>query len=392
MSHVSRLGLSQLDALLRECRATGVHRLHIEFDGSAARVRLRQPDGLDTRRFDPADALADALTQLRASGIDPRSDGGEDGDPLTCSLTLSDGRTLSIELWHVRASGGDSWQLLLHAQLPACTSLDRLVRDRVARERIQATLSRRRGLVVIAGDEPERLQPLANALAACCIAPDRKVLRIQTEVRQTLPGAVQVPLSSIDPARQAATCRALLSHDADVIVADAVLPPGIGQLLDALSSHRLVVRELRTSVEGDLLSGLRANGGEGPWVAEHLQLALRVDLVRRLCPACARPIVPPIDDGTTTGISPARQLLALSLNRFAVADGCEACHDSGVGRVELRVDATGIDERMRDLLRCDDFDGAQRALDAARRLPDYALALMRKGELSLQEAARLGVH
>ncbi len=258
--------------------------------------------------------------------------------------------------------------------------------DAVAQAALIPLTLRPNGILLVTGPTGSGKTTTLYATVTRLNAPERKVITVEDPIEYQLDGINQIQVKPQIGLGFAEALRSILRQDPDVIM--------IGEIRDletariavqaALTGH-LVLATLHTNSAAAAISRLRDMGIAEYLIAATLVGAVAQRLVRRLCPACARP-----DAG---GASLARQLdPGAPAARYCMPTGCEACAGIGYrGRTGV-IEVLAIDDTTRHLILS---QGDERAVEQAavaagmRSLRAHGLAKAAAGETSLAEVARV---
>ncbi len=370
-----------LEAAVR-FRASGVD---FEPGSDGGRVRFRV-DGVLQHFLDlPAQAYVRTVARLKNV---LRVEGGEAEHRHGARLTIEGPKGL-VEARVLVTDGEDGERVAVRLlDPPARFALDRLALMPVDRNRVDALLENRDGIVLITG--PARSGKTTFIYAALNAFNDgkRSIATLENPIDVRLPGISQ---NQYDPADGpfADVLQRLLNLDPEVVYA--------GELRD-LPTARTVVR---TGVTGrlvfasvhtpDALTGLTRLvdlGIEPARLAESLRGVVSLRLVRRLCRDCARP---------TTGSDdlPSRErrlaeVVGVLPPRFAV--GCPKCLGTGYRALLVLPEILLVTGEVREALeRGGTPESLEKAARSAKMRPfeEGGLEWVRGGETSLQEIERV---
>ena len=175
--------------------------------------------------------------------------------------------------------------------------------------------------------------------------PDKKIITVEDPVEYELPGINQVMVKADIGMTFAAALRAMLRQAPNIIM--------IGEIRDfetaeiairaSLTGH-LVFSTLHTNDAGGAVTRLLDMGVEPFLVASSLEAVVAQRLVRRLCPACKRPVKDPDLTFLRSVGFPIDKIEGATLHEAA---GCEKCRMTGfrgrTGLYELLTITEGIE-------------------------------------------------
>ncbi len=171
---------------------------------------------------------------------------------------------------------------------------------------------------------------------------------------------------------------------ADALTADIDDRIAADRAVQAALAGRLVLAKVQAENAVGAIAGLRALKVEPFLIASTLRAVLAQRRLRRLCPHCRRPVQAAAGLSARLGFDPGAIVYR--------AEGCDACGGEGTLGCIFLFEAVEIDIAMRRLIGSGG-DSPILAGQAYRDRPDLggaARALVRKGEISGEDAVRLG--
>lgn len=251
-------------------------------------------------------------------------------------------------------------------------------------DRLHALLDRPHGMILVTGPTGSGKTTTLYAALDRLRRPEVKILTVEDPVEVVMEGVNQVQVRPEIDLDYAATLRAFLRQDPDILM--------IGEIRDrdtadiamraALTGH-LVLSTLHTNSALGAFTRLRDIGIEPFLTASTVIATLAQRLVRKLCAHCAAP----------------RALSASEHDLFArhamaapaeVRDpvGCAHCGSTGWRGRHLVIELVEVDEPLRAAIRDDRVDALGRQPGTAS-LASHGLALVAAGTTSLDEVRRV---
>lgn len=205
-------------------------------------------------------------------------------------------------------------------------------------ETINKSLSRPHGIILVTGPTGSGKSTSLSAFIRKINHPERRIITVEDPVEYEIPGINQTQVKPEVGLNFAAALRHILRQDPDVIM--------IGEIRDRETADIAI----RASLTGHLvLSTLHTNDAPGaltrlidmeiePFlIASSVELVIAQRLVRRLCPACAKP--QKFEPGQLESILATLHLNAEEIKhaeKVKAPVGCDACRNLGYrGRVAI---------------------------------------------------------
>ncbi len=217
---------------------------------------------------------------------------------------------------------------------------------------------------------------------------ERNISTAEDPVEINLEGVNQVPVNARIGLTFAATLRAFLRQDPDVIMVGEIRDLETAEIaIKASQTGHMVLSTLHTNSAPETLTRLRNMGIPSFNLATSVSLIIAQRLARRLCTACRQPLKIPEAALYEIGFTP--KLVAKA--QIFKAVGCEKCNGGYKGRVGIYEVVPVTDGISRIIM----ADGNSIAIaDQARKegfnsLRESALVKVAKGMTSLEEANRV---
>ena len=251
-------------------------------------------------------------------------------------------------------------------------------------ERLHSLLDRPHGMILVTGPTGSGKTTTLYAALDRLRRPEVKILTVEDPVEVVMEGVNQVQVRPEIDLDYAATLRAFLRQDPDILM--------IGEIRDrdtadiamraALTGH-LVLSTLHTNSALGAFTRLRDIGIEPFLTASTVIATMAQRLVRRLCPSCA----------ITRAPSPSESRLFVQHGLVppeTVHDplGCEACGGTGWRGRHLVTELVEVDEPLRAAIRDDCVEALARQ-PMVDSLAGHGLSLVAAGTTSLDEVRRV---
>ncbi len=361
---------SLLRRLVMEATITGARTIHVEPSEDGWQVRLRRASGLTSRRIGYGSDLGPRLARVYRCAPDLTVPGGH--------------HRIKISIEEIGTFDGASWIIRTRAIPRVVPTLDDIVGDHVTRHRLRQVLDQPSGLVVLSGDNAASTALLRAAIAQYCVAPDRRVLRLEESPECHPPGSIgclMTPELRDNPLRVA-------DLDADVIVIGDIKvdPVGISRLARHTSDTSLVVLSFEADDIETTLARLKELDADHHWAAHRAIAVIRHDELALLCTSCREPVnktQPMVEDQVS-------DWLQSMMYPTKEAHGCDACHHSGIGGTVDIIDVLTLNDALREELRQDQRSAVCQQLEYQRLAPSSLARSVRAGLIDQREAERIG--
>ena len=253
-----------------------------------------------------------------------------------------------------------------------------------------------RQVLAVVGESGSGKSTTLYASLARVVNPTRNVLSVEDPVEYLIPGVRQVKLSHKFRVEDA--IRSILRHDPDVVM--------VGEMRDAVTADlaiklantgHLTFSTLHTNDSASAITRLYNMGIEPFLIANALTLVASQRLVRVLCPDCKQedPRPDPILLGRV-GVT-LKDLSKARVYRQGDERECATCGGTGYRGRRAVVEVMPVTEEIRRLI----LMGSEvidevairevAAIQGMHTLLEAAIALVRDGTTSLQEAASVGI-
>ena len=265
--------------------------------------------------------------------------------------------------------------------------LDELELPAAELARFKRLVAQRDGIVVVTGPTGSGKTTTLYAALNDVARGELNVTTIEDPVEYELAGITQIQVDARRQVTFAATLRAVLRQDPDVIFVGEIRDAETAEVAAhaALTGH-LVLTTLHTNDAVGVIARLADLGLDRGAIAASVRGVAAQRLVRRLCPDCAAPWAPPFTPDEerlrrAAGVDPARR-----------AVGCDKCGRTGYrGRIAVP-EVFGVSETIAEQI----ANGASHAAllktaraEGMRLMLDVGLDKAVRGDTSLQELERV---
>ena len=298
-------------------------------------------------------------------------------------LTVA-GRDVDVRVSTSPIAHGESIVLRLLGRSEVPLDLERLGLPEAALARLCHALDRPHGIILLTGPTGSGKTTTLYAAINRLRRPDVKILTVEDPVEVLLEGVNQVQVRPEIDLSYAATLRAFLRQDPDILMIGEIRDEETAEiaLRAALTGH-LVLSTLHTNSAIGAFTRLADIGIEPYLTASTVIAAIAQRLIRALCTSC-RTSRPP-DPGERAlfeqaGMTPPAQIFESA--------GCAHCAETGYrGRLPL-IEILEVDETIREHIRAGDVESFVDERPALDTLLGHGLSLVAEGRTSLAEVER----
>lgn len=294
------------------------------------------------------------------------------------------GRDVDVRVSTSPTSHGESIVLRLLGRAEAPLNLDELGLPHGAYAKLTRALDRPHGIVLLTGPTGSGKTTTLYAALSRLRRPDVKILTVEDPVEMLLEGVNQVQVRPEIDLSYAATLRAFLRQDPDILMIGEIRDQETAEIAmrAALTGH-LVLSTLHTNSALGAYTRLEDIGVEPYLTASTVLATVAQRLVRMLCASCKSSRAP--DDNEQALYRQAGLPVPACLHD---AIGCDACSQSGyVGR-RLLIEVVDADETLKRAIRDGKAESVAAELPVAETLLGHGLALVAEGATSLAEVQR----
>jgi general secretion pathway protein E len=371
-----------INGIIADATRNGVSDIHIEPYETGLVVRMRI-DGVlrETMRMPPhvAPIVVSRIKVMARLDIAERRV-PQDG---RMGLTLG-GKLLDVRVSTLPARSGERVVLRILDKENAGIDLTALGLTPSLHAMLADALAEPNGIILVTG--PTGSGKTTSLYAALRGLNDgtRNILTVEDPVEYAVDGVGQTQVNPKVGLTFAAGLRAILRQDPDVVMVGEIRDRETAEIaVQASLTGHLVLSTVHTNDAIGAITRMRDMKVEPFLLASTLRAVIAQRLVRRLCPACRRPVAAEGTVATLLGIDPHATV--------HVAQGCDQCGGSGFkGRVGV-FEAVRVDEFVRRAIN----EGAPEdtiAAHAFARSPNLATAaraLVQQGVTTAEEAVRV---
>jgi general secretion pathway protein E len=320
--------------------------VHIEPHEDQMSVRYRI-DGVLQEVLTPSRRLAAPL--ISRIKVMARLDIAEKRMPQDGRISLSiGGRSIDVRVSTLPSRYGERVTMRLLDTRNALLGLDELGMDEATLARIREVLAQPNGITLVTGPTGSgKTTTLYSALSVLNNG-ERNVMTLEDPIEYGLEGISQTQMNHKVGLTFAATLRAILRHDPDVVMVGEIRDLETAKVaFEFAATGRPVLSTVHTNSAAGAIQRLRDMGIEPYVLAATLRAVIAQRLVRKLCDHCKRPHEPSPDELAMFGLQ-ARDVQALYR-----PTGCMACGNSGyAGRLGV-YELITVDSDLRELIRND---------------------------------------
>lgn len=358
--------------------------IHIEPHEDTLSVRYRI-DGVLQEVLTPTRRLSAPLTSRIK--VMARLDIAEKRVPQDGRISLSiGGRSIDVRVSTLPSRYGERVTMRLLDTRNALLGLDELGMDDVTLSRVREILAQPNGITLVTGPTGSgKTTTLYSALSVLNNG-ERNVMTLEDPIEYGLDGISQTQMHHKVGLTFAATLRAILRHDPDVVMVGEIRDLETAKVaFEFASTGRPVLSTVHTNSAAGAIQRLRDMGIEPYVLAATLKAVIAQRLVRRLCDHCRKPHASTPEELAMFGLT---QDEAPQLWRPA---GCMACNNTGYnGRLGV-YELITVDSGLRDLIRADGSEDAIQDMAFARHdtLFRNAARYVKTGQTSVEEVLRV---
>ncbi len=358
--------------------------IHIEPHEENLTVRYRI-DGVLQDVLSPSRRLAAPLTSRIK--VMARLDIAEKRIPQDGRISLSiGGRSIDVRVSTLPSRYGERVTMRLLDTRNALLGLDDLGMDGVTLERFRHVLAQPNGITLVTGPTGSgKTTTLYSALSVLNNG-ERNVMTLEDPIEYGLDGISQTQMHHKVGLTFAATLRAILRHDPDVVMVGEIRDLETAKVaFEFAATGRPVLSTVHTNSAAGAIQRLRDMGIEPYVLAATLRAVIAQRLVRKLCQHCRKPHVPTSEELSMFGLTAEPGM------EFYRPVGCMACGNTGYnGRLGV-YELITVDSELRDLIRSDASEDAieTMALRNHHNLFRNAARYVVSGQTSVEEILRV---
>jgi general secretion pathway protein E/type IV pilus assembly protein PilB len=358
--------------------------IHLESFSDTATVRFRIDGVLSLMHRLTKDRFAGVATRLKVMA----------GLNIMERRLPQDGRiTVDLGSDHIdmRASfvpivKGESIVLRLFNEAAGYFSLENLGIDARTLSAMDKMLNYPHGLILVTGPTGSGKTTTLYALLKKIKTDALKIISIEDPVENIVNGVDQIQTNEAIGLTFESILRRVLRQDPNVIMVGEIRDQATAELVvrAALTGH-LVLSTLHTNDSVSAIFRLKNLGIESYLIAGVLRGAIAQRLVRRLCPHCAVPAVPSLEEKEVAG------QYGIDLSLSPKPAGCPVCKNTGfMGRIPV-LEYYTMNEKLEQAIALGEPLSNITAIlrnDAFKSLQYAGLALVQKGVTSFEEIRR----
>jgi len=358
--------------------------IHIEPHEDNLSVRYRI-DGVLQEVLTPTRRLAAPLTSRIK--VMARLDIAEKRVPQDGRISLSiGGRSIDVRVSTLPSRYGERVTMRLLDTRNALLSLNELGMDDSTLARFREILAQPNGITLVTGPTGSgKTTTLYSALSVLNNG-ERNVMTLEDPIEYGLDGISQTQMHHKVGLTFAATLRAILRHDPDVVMVGEIRDLETAKVaFEFASTGRPVLSTVHTNSAAGAIQRLRDMGIEPYVLAATLKAVIAQRLVRKLCDHCRSPHVPTREELDMFGLS------AAEAPQFWRPVGCMACNNTGYdGRLGV-YELITVNGGLRDLIRADGSEDAIQDMAFADHdtLFKNAARYVQTGQTSVEEVLRV---
>jgi len=371
-----------INGIIAEAVRQGVSDIHVEPYESGLVVRMRI-DGVlrETLRMPPhvAPVIVSRIKVMARLDIAERRV-PQDG---RIALTLG-GKTLDVRVSTLPSRAGERVVLRILDKDNAGIDLEMLGMPPEVDALLRDALAEPNGIILVTG--PTGSGKTTTLYGGMRLLNDgsRNILTVEDPVEYAMDGIGQTQVNAKVGLTFAAGLRAILRQDPDVVMVGEIRDRETAEIaVQASLTGHLVLSTVHTNDAIGAITRMRDMKVEPFLLASTLRAVLAQRLVRRLCPACSRPVAADASLAALLGVPEATVVHE--------PGGCSVCSNTGFkGRIGV-FEAIRIDDTMRRMINAgaDEVTMSRHAFAAEPTLTAAARALVLAGVTTPEEAVRI---
>jgi general secretion pathway protein E len=371
-----------INGIIAEAVRRGVSDIHVEPYESGLVVRMRVDGVLRESLRMPAHVAPVVVSRIKVMA---RLDIAERRVPQDgrIGLTLG-GKLLDVRVSTLPSRAGERVVLRILDKDAAGLSLEMLGIHGAAEDVLRDALAEPNGIILVTGPTGSGKTTTLYACLQQLNDGSRNILTVEDPVEYAIDGVGQTQVNAKVGMSFAAGLRAILRQDPDVVMVGEIRDRETAEIaVQASLTGHLVLSTVHTNDAVGAITRLRDMKVEPFLLASSLRAVIAQRLVRRLCPACRKPVFAENGVAALLGFEPRR-----IVHRPV---GCGQCGHTGFkGRIGV-FEAVRVDSTVRRLINegSDEAAIARHAFASAPNLASAARALVLAGETTPEEAIRV---
>ncbi len=250
----------------------------------------------------------------------------------------ANGAALDIRVSAIPTIYAESISLRLLNQRKLAYTMEGIGLTPTERAQITRVLDYPHGIILVTGPTGSGKSTSLNAFLRQLNSSDLRIVTIEDPIEYEVPGANQMQMHAEIGLTFASALRHVLRQDPDIIMVGEIRDLETAEIaIRASLTGHLVFSTLHTNDAPGALTRLTDMGVEPFLVASAVELVIAQRLVRRLCPACARPQpCDPHELQTTLASLQVPPAEAEGVHELMTPVGCRSCRQTGFrGRIGL---------------------------------------------------------
>ncbi len=378
-----------LDSVIDEAVDRRASDIHIEPEDNRLRVRFRIDGRMIEARAYPPDAAASLISRVK---VLTKMDITERRKPQDGRFTKrSFDQEIDVRVAVIPTARGERVTLRLLSQDRTRLNLETLGMGLEMRQAFERLIHRPYGIILLTGPTGSGKTTTLYVALQKINTVDRHIITIEDPVEYHIPGVNQVAVDAEYGVSFSHALRSILRHDPDIIMVGEIRDEETAHLaLEASLTGHLVFATLHTNSAVGAVTRLLDMGCEPYLVASAIIGVMAQRLVRKICTNCRRGYEPGEAECRLLGIP--RDRTGIQIYRGA---GCSRCMRSGyydrVGVYEYVPFDTGLAALVTEKATTETMH-SYAVEHGAITLRDDAMAKVREGLTTLEEALRVTVH
>ena len=372
-------------SIIAQAAEQGASDIHFQPEDGEMRVRFRVDGVLDSSTTVPRRMVSGVISRIK---IMADLDISERRVPQDGRVGLTiDGHHIDIRVVTLPSVHGESAVLRILDQNSVVVELDKLGMEDEERTRFERAFSQAYGAVLVTGPTGSGKSTTLYGALNVINSPEKNIITIEDPVEYQLPGVTQVQINPKAGLTFANGLRSMMRADPDVIMVGEIRDRETAQIAveSALTGH-LVLSTLHTNDAPSSITRLIEMGIEPFLVASALDCVVAQRLARRLCQACKKRVILPVEVLRQHGFAASFDVEAYE------RVGCSRCGGSGYkGRIGL-YEVMQLTEEIRTLVierAAADQIGSVAAEQGMRRLREDGFEKVKRGLTSIAEVSRV---
>jgi type IV pilus assembly protein PilB len=362
----------------------GVSDIHFEPGERELRVRFRLDGRLYEKMKPPHQLSAALVARLKIlSGLNI----AERRLPQDGAIRMIvDDRPIDLRISTLPNNFGEKVVMRVLDMRNAQVPLDKLGMNPTLREAFERAVREPHGLILVTGPTGSGKSTTLYSSLNLILSPEINICTAEDPVEYNLRGVNQFQVRDSIGLSFAATLRALLRQDPDVIMVGEIRDAETARIAvqAALTGH-LVLSTLHTNDAVGAVSRLTNLGVEPYLVSAAVEAVLAQRLLRRICSECATQVEPP------PHVRAALTRLGIKADRIPRGRGCSTCHQIGTrGRVGI-YEFLDFSDDVRSAVARGEPEGVVRALalqEGMKTLRQDGLEQARAGVVTYENVLR----